>query len=498
MQATNSTGGTTLTAPDGTAVVRYQMIFLQPSGGGGGNPGGSCYWDDAELFNISKPDPEITVQPVPQTEVYGQTATFSVTADGLSTLSYKWQKDGADISNPNAYGVTNSTLTLSNVTVAMQGNYTVTVTDTAAPLTSAPALLTVLDPGVLSITPPLGQTKTNGGAATMSVSAAGSSALTYGWQLNGTPLSDGPRISGSANATLNISSLSAADAGTYTVLVDSGAATASTILKVVLPSQLATNELINPGFEDGVMSEPWELGWVKFNGAALATTNDYYYLTVTPVSVYDGTYVCRTYNGGGDNGLYENLLPATAGATYHAGGQFYVSSLDPVTTPAWTVLQVFFKDAGGNTIASFAAPHVDNLFAVDNWTALQVTNGTDINLVAPAGTASATCQIYMFCQAGGGGSVWFDDLYLTQVATAPPPPPPPPFSLTPSVSGGQFNLSFPTTSGTIYEVLYTASPANALSTWQTNTTVIGDGTVRTVPDTLGAGARFYRVRAHNP
>ena len=495
-QVVDTSANTTLTAPAGTAFMRFLIRFYQP----GGYPGGSCYWDDLALIRTSKPDPEITAQPVPQTKVYGQTATFSVTADGLSTLSYRWQKDSADITDSNAHGVTTSTLILSNVTTAMMGNYTVTVTDTAGPLTSAQAYLTVNDPGIISIAPPLGQTKTNGGTATMSVSAAGSSTLTYGWQLNGTPLSDGSRISGSASPTLNISALTAADAGTYTVLVNSGAATASTMLKVVPLSQLATNELINPGFEDGVLSEPWELGWVKFNGAALATASDYYYLSATPVSVYDGTYVCRTYASDPDDGLYENLLPAAAGATYHAGGHFYMSSLDPMTGPAWVVMQVIFKNAAGATIGQGATPQIgtNGTLVADTWTTLQVTNGAGgLDLVAPAGTASATCQVYEYAQIGGGGSVYFDDLYLTPVVTTPAPPPPP-FSLTPSVSSGQFNISFQTTNGAIYEVLYTGNPGNALSTWQTNTTVIGDGTVRTVPDTLGAGARFYRVRAHNP
>ena len=79
---------------------------------------------------------------MPVTKVYGQTATFSVVADGATALSYKWQKDGADITDPNAYGVNTSTLTLSNVTTAMMGSYTLTVTDSAGSLTSDPAYLT--------------------------------------------------------------------------------------------------------------------------------------------------------------------------------------------------------------------------------------------------------------------------------------------------------------------------------------------------------------------
>jgi hypothetical protein len=487
LQVTNTSGSTTLTAPVGTAFVRFEAIFTQP----GYYPAGSAYYDNVELFKTSNPDPEITVQPAPMEKVYGQTATFSVTADGLSTLSYKWQKDSADISNPNAYGVNTSTLTLSNVTTAMQGDYTVIVTDLAGPLTSNPAHLTVDDPGVISITPPLGQTKTEGQTATIAVVAAGSSGLTYAWQKDGNPLSNDGHISGATNTTLTVANLTATDTGTYTVLINGGAAQANNGLKVISAAQLATNLLVNPGFEDGVYSEPWESAWVKFNGSAIDTTNDYYYLSDTPVSVYDGTYVCQTYASDADNGLYQNVA-ATAGATYHAGGWFYVSDWDQITGLATVTLQIMFKNAAGNTITTFIAPVIDVNFVLDTWTSLQATNAAGgADLVAPAGTVSVTCQIYEYAQQGGGGSVYFDGLYLTRASQ----PAPPAVTITASAVSGLMNLTFPTTSGVTYEVLY-ADSLNSPITWHTNSTVAGDGTVKGVSDPIGATHRFYRVLEH--
>ena len=491
LQVTNTSGGTTLTAPVGTAFVRFQMIMWQPGPVSGVYPGGSVYWDDVELFLTSKPDPEITIQPVPVTKVYGQTATFSVTADGLSTLSYKWQKDSANISNPNAYGVTTSTLTLSNVTTAMQGNYTVIVTDLAGPLTSGPASLTVLDPGVISITPPLGQTKTEGQTATITVVAAGSSGLTYAWQTNGTPLSNDGRISGATSATLTVANLTTADTGTYTLVINGGAVQATNGLKVVTAAQLATNLLVNPGFEDGVLSEPWETAWVGFNGVVLQTTNDYYYLSATPVSVWDGTYVCEVYGSDADDGIYQNV-PVTAGATYHAGGWFYMSSDAPIAAPTTVTMQLMFKNAGGTTLTTFTAPVIDVNFVPDTWISLQATNatgGTDI--VAPAGTVSATCQIYEFNWSYAGGNVYFDDLYLTHASQSAPPA----VTIAASALGGLMNLTFPTTSGVTYEVLYTDSLTSPI-TWYTNSTIVGDGTVKSVSDPIGATQRFYRLLEH--
>jgi hypothetical protein len=280
------------------------------------------------------------------------------------------------------------------------------------------------------------------------------------------------------------------------VRINSGAFIVANGLKVVTGAQVATNLLSNVGFEDTVFALPWETAWTKFNGAVINTTNDYYYLTATPVSVHGGLSVGYVYGSDADDGIYQNV-PATAGATYHAGGWFYMSQYAVLGATVTVTAETMFKDVAGNTITTFTAPQITATFPQDTWTSLQVTNATGgTDLVAPAGTVSVTYQVYEFNWSYGGGGAYVDDLYLSSVAVTPPPPPA--FSVKPSVSGGQFNLSFPTTSGTIYEVLYTGSPANALSTWQTNTTVIGDGSVRTVPDTLSAGARFYRVRAHNP
>jgi hypothetical protein len=474
------------------------MLFAQPGPSGGVYAGGSSMWDDVSLIRTSKPDPEISIQPAPVTKVYGQTATFSVTADGLSTLTYKWQKDGADITDPNAYGVTTSMLTLSNVTVAMQGNYTVTVTDTAAPLTSDPAYLTVNDPGVVSITPAFGQTVLVGTNITMAVTAAGSTTPTYAWYKDGNPLANNGHYSGVTTPTLAIANVTTNDTSpNYTVLVNGGMFTVTNGLKVITATQYANNLLVNPGFEDSVLQLPWETAWGKFNGVVLKTTNDYYYLSATPISVHSGNYVCDVYGSDADDG-YNQSVPVTAGMTYHAGGWFYMSQYEALGATTTVTLQFGFKDAAGNTIIGITAPPMTAASVQDTWTLLQVTNTSGgIDLVAPAGAVSASVQVYEFNWSYAGGAVYSDDLYVSPVVVTPPPLPPV-FSLKPSVSSGQFNLSFQTTNGAIYEVLYTSNVASAPSTWLTNTTVIGDGSVRTVPDTLSAGGRFYRVRAHNP
>src|SRR5205085_10956771 len=56
------------------------------------------------------------------------------------------------------------------------------------------------------------------------VKATGSIPLIYQWRKNGADLTDGPNISGATNSTLNLSALTEADTGTYSVLVTNAAA----------------------------------------------------------------------------------------------------------------------------------------------------------------------------------------------------------------------------------------------------------------------------------
>jgi hypothetical protein len=171
---------------------------------------------------------------------------------------------------------------------------------------------------------------------------------------------------------------------------------------------------------------------------------------------------------------------------------FYVSSLAPVAGTTTITLQLTFKDAGGATITTFTAPVIDTSFVQDTWTNLYVTNATgSSDIVAPAGTVSATFQIYEFNWAYSGGAAYFDDLYLIPA----PLPPPAAVTVTPSAVSGVMHLAFPTASGVTYEVLY-ATSLNSPITWHTNSTIVGDGTQKIATDPIGTTQRFYRVMAH--
>lgn len=83
-------------------------------------------------------------QPVPiQSVGEGSNVTLSVEAEGQAPLSYQWKLNGVNVP-----GATSTSLTLSNVNTNQSGNYTVTVSNPAANLTSDPGNLVVLAGGL--------------------------------------------------------------------------------------------------------------------------------------------------------------------------------------------------------------------------------------------------------------------------------------------------------------------------------------------------------------
>ena len=118
--------------------------------------------DDVALFNsslsrsqilnlytaasgVSAFAPVIAVQPVSETLYAGQTAQFSVVADGNGSPSYHWQTNAVNLADAgNVSGSGTAVLTVSNVAAANAGNYTVAITNSAGSITSSVAVLSVL------------------------------------------------------------------------------------------------------------------------------------------------------------------------------------------------------------------------------------------------------------------------------------------------------------------------------------------------------------------
>src|ERR1041385_5568700 len=133
--------------------------------------------------------PIILVPPLSQTVSYQGSATFSVVASSLSTMTYQWLKNGTNIA-----GATASSYTINNAHATDAGVYTVKVTNGGGSVTSSGATLTVLGPPEIT-TQPVSQTITQGQNASFSVAASGTAPLNYQWSFKGGSL---PGATGSA------------------------------------------------------------------------------------------------------------------------------------------------------------------------------------------------------------------------------------------------------------------------------------------------------------
>ncbi|WP_162427488.1 T9SS type A sorting domain-containing protein [Pontibacter pudoricolor] len=145
--------------------------------------------------------------------------TLSVTATG-SNLQYAWYKEGSATplvdTQGKISGATTNAITISNLALSDAGKYYVTVSNSATSVCSSTVTSNttelIVNPLTRLTSQPQGLTVCPGSPASFSATATGTN-LTYQWYKGTTALQ------GATAATLNITSVTAADAGDYTVRV---------------------------------------------------------------------------------------------------------------------------------------------------------------------------------------------------------------------------------------------------------------------------------------
>jgi hypothetical protein len=346
--------------------------------------------------------PTITVQPAPITLCAGAVANFSVTATG-SGLSYQWQKDAVNVVNGGGIsGATSATLSISGVSAASAGNYRCIVSGLCLPaVNSNLAALTVNALPSISLQP-ISTSPCAGQNTSFTIAAAGT-AITYQWQKNGSPISNGGSISGATTASLSITGVAAGDAGNYTCVVSGtcspsvtssaavlavgslAAITTQPVNSTVCAGGLVTKSIVASG--TGVLYQ-WQKGGIdlinggSISGATSAT------LSITGAIAGDaGNYRCVISNGCTaltpsnvavltvNSPPTISLNPVNANLCEGQNANFTVTASGSTLTYQWQKNSVALSDGGTIAGATSAALSITGLVSADAGTYRCVVSG---------------------------------------------------------------------------------------------------------------------------
>jgi len=344
--------------------------------------------------------PVITLQPQTQSINAGTTATFSVVVSGTGPFTYQWSSSGGAIMDANGMSYTTGVAGIYQVVVVGPGG---TVFSSFASLT----VNTVASPPVFSLQP---SSQTVAAGTNVTLTAAASNAPTYQWSFDGNP------IAGATSATLTFSSVTATNAGYYTVVASNsgGSVTSGTAVLTILSPPTITTQPQNLSVAAGgsatfqvaaTGSGALSYQWQK-NGSALGgATNPS--LALTDVSSSDaGTYAVVVSNAEGSVTSASATLTVTAGTSPTAPA---------ITTPPSNQTVTAGTAATFTVAASGTAP----LSYQWNFNGAPVSGATNATLTL-ANAQTANAGTYSVTVSNGAGSVTSSSASLTVTAAVGP------------------------------------------------------------------------------
>jgi hypothetical protein len=463
---------TTLTAPPGTAYVRYELNYDDTD-----DPAGQpVYFDDCVLNKVVGSDPDITNAPVAVTLYAGGNASFTVGASHTGAypnekFKYQWYFNKTNLltsgMNQISSATTTATLNFTNVQASASGLYDVVVTLTSAgvytnTIRSVPVPLTV------EVLDPIQKVNLFGPNAGFENYPSWSP-----WNIFNGCYADGPLAGSTYDGTTPVVPY----AGNWTTLV-------------------GANGNSDNGFYLFYPVTPGEL--LKAGGYAyISSLNDFANANTERIQIWfcqdaggtpvAGSPILESFKIYGAD--YTNSTYAYTNEDVSSPSNGLVMIHDQLPRDQWVYLGV----------TNITAQDFSGLYpADDDLPTNTLANGY---FQVPAGASYIKYQVYENTPATDGNpadAVYWDEMRLIQVV--------PVTDLKASVSGGNVNLTFSAGPVLSYSVLYktnlTDTAWNVLSnnitaplSWQTNTASVGITYPITVTDVPSAKTRFYRVQS---
>jgi pectin methylesterase-like acyl-CoA thioesterase len=284
------------------------------------------------------------------TVIQGNNGTFSASAAGNPVPNLQWRRNGVDIS-----GQTASSYTVTSAQYpADDGAVFSLVASNACGMVTNSATLTVIVPPTISVQP-VSLVVTSTQSATFSVTASGVPNPTYQWYFNNN------LIGGATSSSYNIASATAANIGTYKVVVSNAAGSVTSASATLIVNSVMATTAFSPANGATGICYDTPLA-VTFNAAPSLGTNGTIKIfninnSVTPVdtiSVALGAVQQRTFPSDGQSFTYQTIQ--ISGNTAKIFPHFNVLSSN--ATYYVTIDNGAFTDASGAYFSGITANNV--------------------------------------------------------------------------------------------------------------------------------------------
>jgi Alginate lyase/Immunoglobulin domain len=353
----------------------------------------------------------ITNQPTNFVSGVGGSATFSVGAIGNGSLGYQWLLNGVTNGLVKA---TNSTLTLTNLSLTNLGNYSVVVTDSTSGFSSVTSSVVTLTgsnfPPVIT-SQPTSQSVMAGTNVTFTVGEVGTLPMTNHWWFN-----TNTSVMTTTASSITLTNIQSTNAGSYFVVVNNnyGAVTSAVATLSISapptitnqPASLRVNAGTNVSFAVGVSGAPplYYSWWFNSTNQLAGATNAS--LSITNVSgANSGNYtVVITNNFGSVTSVVASLAVVVTVTFTNAGSTNWLCPADV------SVIQIECWGGGGaggsaqrtNTGNAYAGGGGGGAYAKIN--SFAVFPGTNYFINVGLGGSSSTNDLGTV----PGGDSWFN------------------------------------------------------------------------------------------